>query len=695
MKSLSIRALTQKTLTVGLGRWLAQILNVLFLPLALAYVVPEEFGVFSLLQIASLMGGVLMSLGLYNAFIAQFRMSNGMTGNLLGRFLSQQIILGGIIFLLLVVFSGSVVTWLAIQQSTVLLVLLLFGEYFANLVLIINRWQILVNRHMQLSIVYFLRSIVQLVLMFVFVVWLHYGLLGLVIADFGSKVVAFLIAHWLSHESWHFEFRRIDLGTVIRLGLPAMPDPVFFWLLLFIPLYMLKSNGLLALAGAFSLGWRLMSPIELLGNSLASAAAGKMIDAETNLHDLNRWYRIGISTIIWTSLTMISFSPEIVAIFFDEEYGQIIPLLPYLTAGVMFLAFYYFEWVSVSGAGKTYGLSLASGGGLIVMLLGFTIMRGAADGLTATLLFALGFLGMWAIARSVNSRQRLGRWHHLVGGVILVIVLGLIVVAFPSSWFFLILKGLLLVSVALLLLGLEIRYQLTTREMQSFARLRFLTIPNYAEIAGKLTKSSTILDIGCSEGFFLGEVETSGLKVGIDTDFARLKIGRKERPYLNFVQADASSLPFRKSGFDTTVLIGVLPYVQEPVKVLQEVHRVLKVSGQIEISAASSNWFYQNLNVYNWKHRFHLYTASELENVFNAAGFKIRSMEERGHFITPLLGNLFVIPNFLDRLWANSQSVMGPCARWTRKVTNPIIQWEYDHHRGRGYQFFVSGIRHE
>jgi len=164
---------------------------------------------------------------------------------------------------------------------------------------------------------------------------------------------------------------------------------------------------------------------------------------------------------------------------------------------------------------------------------------------------------------------------------------------------------------------------------------------------------------------------------------------------LNFVHADASNLPFRKGSFDTVVMIGVLPYVKEPVKTLKEVYRVLNRFGQVELSTVSANWFYRILNIYNLKHRFHFYTSSELENALREAGFDIRSIEERGRFIAPFLGNLFVIPNILDRLFGNSRSVMGPCARWARKVTNPLIQWEYNHHHGRGYQFFVSGSRYD
>ena len=634
-----------------------------------------------------------MSLGLYNAFIAQFRVSNGKSSNLLGKVLSQQLVFGGGIFAFLGLVSWRIMDWLAIDNAVGLLILFLLGEYFANLVLIINRWQILADRHLQVSIIYFLRSVVQLALMFIFVVWRPYGLLGLVVADFGAKVAAFLVAHLMNRHSWRFEIKKTDMEAVLRLGLPAMPDPIFFWLILFLPLYLLKQNGLLALAGAFSLGWRLMSPVELLGNSLASAAAGKMLDKETKYDDLNRWHRLSVSAIELTTLCIIFYSPEIFRLFFDSEYYQIIPLLPFIAAGTMFLAYYYFEWISVSGSGKTYGLSLASGSGAGVMLIG-TLLGGGNSGFEVTILFAFSFFAMWGVARLINIKQRLGKWSYLVGYVLVTGLVGFFVVDIPPSLSATIVKAIFLILIAVLVVVVELLFY--TRDSRANGpEMKFISIPTYAEIAKKIDRTASILDIGCSEGFFLGDLETTGPKVGIDIDFERLCIGKKHRPSVDFVYADASRLPFRQDSFHVIVFIGVLPYIDNPRIVLSEVRRVLRRFGHVEISAANANWLNRYLNIYNWKYRFRFYSLTELESILKEAGFDVKSLYTRGLFIAPLLGNLFFVLNFIDRTWGHSASVIGPLARWARKIINPIIQWEYDHHRGEGYQIFASGFRDE
>ena len=185
MKSFSLRRLTINTFQSGFGRMLAQILNVLFLPLALIYITSKDFGLYSLLQIASLILGVFMSFGLHAAYIASFNDQTKDSSNLLGRIFSQQMVFGGALYLFFFIIAPSIMNILGMDSSLSLLLVLLAGEYFANLVLIASRWQIIENQHWQMGFVAFCKSVSQVLLLFIFVIWSRYGLLGVVIADFG------------------------------------------------------------------------------------------------------------------------------------------------------------------------------------------------------------------------------------------------------------------------------------------------------------------------------------------------------------------------------------------------------------------------------------------------------------------------------------------------------------------------------
>jgi SAM-dependent methyltransferase len=607
--------------------------------------------------------------------------------------IGQQVVFGSVLLILALALSKPITTWLASDQSMLLLPLFFISEYFANLTLIINRWQILTNRHWQLSLGAVSKSVGQLFLLLIFVIWNRYGLLGLVISELGSKIISFLVVIVMSRNWWKFEFRKADICVVFKLGLPAAPDTIFFWLLLFLPLYILKQQGFLILAGAFSLGWRLLGPIELLGNSLASAAAEKILDKKSNRLGLNRWHRMSIFAILFSSLGLLFFAKDILHLFFKPEYYQILPLLPVMAAGILFLSFYYFEWISISGSIKTYGLSLASGGGVLLLLIGIIFVQDKINGLCVAILFSLGFFTMWLIARGLNSGQKLGFSPYLVLSIFLTTFTGSLASMVSTSWLIAVIKILILGLIAFCAGIAELFIRAHERKFIENRPSSFLEIPNYAEVAKKVSHTSAILDIGCSEGFFLGEIKTTGLKVGIETDFERLKVGHLERSSVNFVCADASNLPFCQSSFESVVLIGVLPYLDKPIDALKEVHRVLNNYGKVEISAASAHWFYRYLSIYNWKYKCH--KSSELEKIMNNSGFDLKSIYTRGRFIAPFLGNFFIIPNIIDRLAGNTHSVLGPYARWARAITNPLIQWEYDHHRGDGYQFFVSGVRND
>jgi ubiquinone/menaquinone biosynthesis C-methylase UbiE len=164
---------------------------------------------------------------------------------------------------------------------------------------------------------------------------------------------------------------------------------------------------------------------------------------------------------------------------------------------------------------------------------------------------------------------------------------------------------------------------------------------------------------------------------------------------VNFIQAEASYLPFKPNSFQTATMIGVLPYMENPEEALLEVHRVLTPFGQIEISSANANWINRLVNVYQWKYHFRYYSLKDLEKFLKEAGFSVRELYSRGRFIAPLLSNLFIVPNFIDKFQGYTESVIGPSAKKLRTLVNPIIQWEYDHHRGDGYQNFASGIRND
>ena len=125
------------------------------------------------------------------------------------------------------------------------------------------------------------------------------------------------------------------------------------------------------------------------------------------------------------------------------------------------------------------------------------------------------------------------------------------------------------------------------------ARVRVHRLHAFSELAKRLAgfvpKTNTtvsVLDIGCGDGFFLGQVALTGADrchgVGIDVSKGALAKAAKAYPNLFFLRADASSnpLPFRDESFCLVLSI----FAPRPV---DEIRRVLTADGSWLIVTAA------------------------------------------------------------------------------------------------------------
>lgn len=149
------------------------------------------------------------------------------------------------------------------------------------------------------------------------------------------------------------------------------------------------------------------------------------------------------------------------------------------------------------------------------------------------------------------------------------------------------------------------------------ARLRFL----FSHLKGE----ERLLNIGC--GCNGGYVAShTGNYVGLDVDATAKFEGE------NNVVADAHSLPFRDSSFDSVVMMEVLEHTQSPFHALKEAYRVLESDGLAYITTPNSSYVYyfaRNLlgkpahaEYLKFGHIMELDIRS-LKRLFGAVGFKI------------------------------------------------------------------------
>lgn len=99
-----------------------------------------------------------------------------------------------------------------------------------------------------------------------------------------------------------------------------------------------------------------------------------------------------------------------------------------------------------------------------------------------------------------------------------------------------------------------------------------------------------ILDIGCGDGYYDALIAKSGAYVvGIDVHPKRLRIAasknQNERTEYHF--ADAERMGFEEATFDKVLSLCVMEHLQDDLRVLGHVFRVLKPGGSFVFSADS------------------------------------------------------------------------------------------------------------
>ncbi len=90
---------------------------------------------------------------------------------------------------------------------------------------------------------------------------------------------------------------------------------------------------------------------------------------------------------------------------------------------------------------------------------------------------------------------------------------------------------------------------------------------------------STVLDVGCGEGFTLSRIEKEniGKKLeGIELQQEAVVLGNNMHPNLTLKQGDIYQLPYEDNSFDVVLCSEVLEHLEYPEKAMEEIFRVTK-----------------------------------------------------------------------------------------------------------------------
>ena len=95
----------------------------------------------------------------------------------------------------------------------------------------------------------------------------------------------------------------------------------------------------------------------------------------------------------------------------------------------------------------------------------------------------------------------------------------------------------------------------------------------------KNLNATTVLDVGCGEGFTLLRLknENIGQKLsGIDNNEQAIAYANKNYPELEIKKGDVYKLPYKDNSFDLVLCMEVLEHLDKPLVALEELKRVSK-----------------------------------------------------------------------------------------------------------------------
>jgi SAM-dependent methyltransferase len=173
----------------------------------------------------------------------------------------------------------------------------------------------------------------------------------------------------------------------------------------------------------------------------------------------------------------------------------------------------------------------------------------------------------------------------------------------------------------------------------------------------------TILDCGCGRGFYLKMLRTvSNCRlVGLELDEAIARKGWAnvgDLPGIVITQASIYEQPYATSSFDGVILSEVLEHIDDDVRGLREVLRVLKPGGVTAITVPNANYpfWWDPINktleattgrpirkgplAGIWANHVRLYTAEQLRRAVLDAGFQVEEERAFTHYSFPFIHNI-------------------------------------------------------
>lgn len=148
------------------------------------------------------------------------------------------------------------------------------------------------------------------------------------------------------------------------------------------------------------------------------------------------------------------------------------------------------------------------------------------------------------------------------------------------------------------------------------------------------SKPRRILNVGCGTGGLISLLEGFGEVTNVDPSKEAVSFCHR-KGFANVIAISEKSLPFPDRSFDLIVATDVLEHINDDLAALHEWRRVLSDGGALVMTVPAYQWLWSSHD--EALHHFRRYSASQLHNLVNRAGFLVNKRSYIIVFSFPLI----------------------------------------------------------
>jgi 2-polyprenyl-3-methyl-5-hydroxy-6-metoxy-1,4-benzoquinol methylase len=143
---------------------------------------------------------------------------------------------------------------------------------------------------------------------------------------------------------------------------------------------------------------------------------------------------------------------------------------------------------------------------------------------------------------------------------------------------------------------------------------------------GRPGSGGKLLDVGCASGPMLRAAENEGWEA-TGVEISEASVGRARLLGLNAICGTLEDAAFPDNAFDAALMIEVLDHLEDPVRTLTELHRVIRPGGAAYFGCQNLRSFTMSILKARWKyvgvHHLYYFTPKTMRRMAETAGFRV------------------------------------------------------------------------